>query len=187
MCTLHFNVADSEDIPEENWFNRSVSDPNHATFEEVTTLGLCLNVSVDLIFSPHNGGAEYDNGIDAAYTDQCDYWVKDPERIALQLNLPVSKLKAAAKISPRSTITLRWPQYAAFGIPLNAFSFAWANPIMSEDATLLSAEDDLFCFLNYGGYVYFDKGGYVIKVTALFNPLQRAPTLHNPEQPFTLR
>ena len=155
----------SPDDPEGPPWYCAESDPCGP--RQCINLGLCLDVKVDLVLSLPNGGAESENRLTTTAKEVVyHYRLKEPEQIALLLNLPVNKLTSASVISPRHKVTRKWSQRACLGIPINAVTFAWAHPVMSE-SNLVSSENDLFCFLSNGGYLYFDKEGKIVKANGV--------------------
>ena len=120
------------------------------------TFGLCPNVWVDL---------SWDKGV----TGPCMYKITNPESVAVQTNLHPHVLEGVSRFSPRSEVTCPWAQRAQIHIPLDAHSFVWAHPIMEtrSSSSWLAAENDLICFLAYGGYVYFDKNDEIVKINGI--------------------
>ena len=93
-------------------------------------------------------------------------------QVALMLNLAAPALRSHTLLSPRCPVQCAWSQRASLGIPLNATSFAWAYPLLLGVIPMRAAETELFCFLAYGGLIYFDAVSTVVKINAV---KQRAP------------
>eukprot|EP00667_Euglena_gracilis_P000041 EG_transcript_41 len=125
------------------------------------TLGLCPNVWVDLLVTEPEGS-------DDRLKRPLEYCLKDPEQVATQLNLDKSRIDASSKMSPRSVVNVPWEQRLESHIPLDARTFVWANPIMNEPGGMMyAAENDLICFLAYGGFVFFDRRGEMVKINGV--------------------
>ena len=128
---------------------------------------LCPNVCADLEF------LRLDRLVEDGDNLRSTHWkLKNPNHMALMLNLCVSELEKEARISPFSPIRCPWHQRMYMHIPLNAHWFVWAHPIMSDDGRnhqlrRRQAQNDHISFLTYGGFVYFDEFGNVIKINGI--------------------
>ena len=72
--------------------------------------------------------------------------------------------------TPDAQVTCPWAQRSQIHIPLDAVTFVWAHPIIVEtqsSSSWLAAENDLICFLAYGGYVYFDQKDEIVKINGV--------------------
>lgn len=105
-----------------------------------------------------------------------------PEHVTLGMH----GLKPEGPCSPPSALTLPEKDRALLGIPAEATSFMWANPIDG----ILDAMDDqkrgymcttspLAAFLSTGGFAYFDKEDKCLEVMAM--TLGEGLTFHGPE------
>ena len=144
----------AEDSPRPFWFM-----PDALQFppaEGACTFGLCSNVWV---------GLSWERGTDGL----CQYWITKPEEVGLKTSLDPALLRRRSVFSPRSPLTCPWAERAQIHIPLDAHSFVWAHPVLEtrKAASWLAAENDLICFLAYGGYVYFDENDEVVKINGI--------------------
>ena len=128
--------------------------------------GICINI---LLTTGDSSVEPLENklGPSCATDRGGNYKLKDPVRIALLLNLAVKLLKSSAKFSPLHKVTCAWRQRGFLGIPLNAEEFAWAHPIVEQETKMQCSVNDLYCFLFYGGYIYFDKDRNIVKINGV--------------------
>ena len=108
-----------EASPPGPWFLQDALDFPPA--KGACTFGLCPNVWV---------GLSWERGKDGL----CQYWITDPEGVALKTNLEPGALERVSVFSPRSPLTCPWSERAQIHIPLDAHSFVWAHPVLETRA-----------------------------------------------------